>query len=101
MARSVSERTREVGIRIALGGQPSRVWLGLVIASLRAVLSGAGVGAILSFALDTGIVRLLPELRAGDWTFRVAAGAGPDRHRHSGCGDSRHGMPPPSSPFKR
>jgi ABC-type antimicrobial peptide transport system permease subunit len=62
-----------VGIRIALGGQPSRVWLGLVIASLRAVLSGAGVGAILSFALDTGIVRLLPELGAGDWTFRVAA----------------------------
>jgi putative ABC transport system permease protein len=72
-SRTVSERTREVGIRIALGGHPLNVWRGLVTASLRAVLAGAGAGAILSFAVDMAIVRLLPELGSSDWTFRVGA----------------------------
>lgn len=72
-SRAVSERTREVGIRIALGGDPATVWRRLVVNSLRAVLAGTGVGAILSVAVDLGIVRLLPELGTGEWRFRLMA----------------------------
>ena len=72
-SRSVAERTKEVGIRIALGGHPAKVRRRLVIRSLRAVLVGVAAGACLSFVVDSGIVRLLPELGAGDWTFRLGA----------------------------
>ncbi len=72
-SRSVAERTKEVGIRIALGGHPATVRRRLVIRSLRAVLVGVAAGAFLSFVVDSGIVRLLPELGAGDWTFRLGA----------------------------
>jgi ABC-type antimicrobial peptide transport system permease subunit len=71
----VSERTKEVGIHIALGGQPSRVWWRLVIASSRSVMAGVTAGAILSIMVDAGIVGLLPELGASDWMFRLAASA--------------------------
>src|SRR3954453_22828802 len=72
-SRSVSERTREVGIRIALGGHPSQVRSRLVTASLRAVLAGVAAGAVVSLVVDTGIVRLLRELGGGNWMFRLGA----------------------------
>jgi predicted permease len=72
-ARAVSERTKEVGIRIALGGHPASVWWRLVIASLRSVVLGVALGGVLSSAVDIGLVRLLPELGAGEWTFRLAS----------------------------
>jgi len=72
-ARAVSERTREVGIRIALGGQPAQVWWGLVLASLRAALGGVAAGVLLSLLVDSTIVRLVPELGGSDWTFRFGA----------------------------
>jgi putative ABC transport system permease protein len=74
-SRSVSERTREIGIRIALGGVPAQVRLGLVVSSLYAVLGGVAAGGALSFLVDTGLVRLIPDLGAGEWTFRVGAAA--------------------------
>lgn len=72
-ARSVSERTKEVGIRIALGGDPSSVWWRLVVASLRAVSIGAAIGVATSMAVDAGITRLLPELGGGDWVVRAGS----------------------------
>jgi putative ABC transport system permease protein len=72
-SRSVSERTKEVGIRIALGGHPSHVWWRLVTATLRAVFAGVVAGTVVSLMVDTGIARLLPELGAGNWTFRLGA----------------------------
>jgi predicted permease len=74
-SRSVAERTREVGIRIALGGHPSMVRWRLVIASVRAIAAGVAGGAILSLGVDNGIVRLLPEMGSTQWTFRIAAAA--------------------------
>jgi predicted permease len=72
-SRSVSERTKEVGIRIALGGHPSRVRWRLVAASLRAVVLGVVAGALLSVTVDAGLVRLLPELGGGSWTLLFGA----------------------------
>jgi predicted permease len=72
-SRSVAERTKEVGIRIALGGRPSAVWWQLVMAGMRAVVAGVGAGAMLSIAVDSGIVQLLPELGSSRWTFRIGA----------------------------
>jgi putative ABC transport system permease protein len=72
-SRSVQERTKEVGIRIALGGDPSVVWWRLVLTSLRAIVSGVAVGAAASFAVDRGIVQLLPELGSPQWSFRMVA----------------------------
>jgi putative ABC transport system permease protein len=74
-ARSVSERTREVGIRIALGGTPGGVRRGLIVGSLHAVLGGVVVGGALSWMVDDGLVRLIPDLEGGEWTLRAGAAA--------------------------
>jgi predicted permease len=73
-SRSVAERTREIGIRIALGGRPSAVRWRLVVASVRAVAAGVAGGAVLSLGVDSSIVRLLPELGSTQWTWRISAG---------------------------
>jgi ABC-type antimicrobial peptide transport system permease subunit len=58
---AVARRTREIGVRMALGAQPSRV-LALVVADgLRPVLAGAAVGILLALALG----RLLRSLLFG------------------------------------
>lgn len=72
-SRSVAERTKEAGIRIALGGEPSHVRRGMILRSLHAVLAGGVAGMIVSIAVETGMVRLLPELGSGQWSFRIAA----------------------------
>jgi predicted permease len=74
-ARSVAERTKEVGIRIALGADPSAVQWRLVAVSGRAVAAGVISGAILSWGVDNGIAQLLPELGSTHWMFRIGAGA--------------------------
>ncbi len=74
-ARSVVERTREVGVRLALGGDPRRVWLAVASTSLRAILAGAIAGVILSAVARAGLAALLPEVHGGSLAFSVAAAA--------------------------
>jgi ABC-type antimicrobial peptide transport system permease subunit len=45
----------------------------MIVRSLHAVLAGGAAGMMVSIAVDAGMVRLLPELGSGQWSFRVAA----------------------------
>jgi putative ABC transport system permease protein len=72
-ARSVSERTREVGIRIAVGGDPRGVWWTLASQGAGAVAAGALAGLVVSAIVDKSMVRLLPEIGDPTWRFRLIA----------------------------
>jgi predicted permease len=71
-ARSVAERTKEIGIRIAMGGHPPAVWRRMIVKALTAVFAGVAVGALLSVFVDVSIVKLLPDLALPHWSSRVA-----------------------------
>ena len=72
-ARSVAERTREVGVRLALGGSPYRVWWTVASTSLKAVAGGALIGILGSSAAFTAMSAILPELREAGWLLSGAA----------------------------
>jgi predicted permease len=74
-ARSVAERTREVGIRIALGGDTRGVWVTMAGASMRAVAAGALAGAVLSALAARGLSALLPEITGPAWIAGAIAAA--------------------------
>jgi putative ABC transport system permease protein len=61
IAYAVSQRTREIGIRIALGAQPSEL-LGMYV---RHGLLLAGVGAVVGLAAAVGLTRLMSSLLFG------------------------------------
>jgi putative ABC transport system permease protein len=51
MSLLVSERTQEVGVRLALGAQPAQVMKTLVLQAMRFALAGVGIGVGLSLLL--------------------------------------------------
>jgi putative ABC transport system permease protein len=61
IAYAVSQKTREIGIRIALGAQPSAL-LGMYV---RHGLLLAGVGAVVGLAAAAGLTRLMSSLLFG------------------------------------
>jgi putative ABC transport system permease protein len=74
-ARSVAERTREVGVRLALGGSRPRVWWSIASTSLRAVAAG-GLGGGVAAALARGaLVALMPELKDANWIYAFVSAA--------------------------
>jgi putative ABC transport system permease protein len=73
-ARSVAERSREVGVRLALGGQPGRVWWTLSFRALRAFGLGLLVGAGGAIAVAALLAGVFPEV-ASTPKFYVAPGA--------------------------
>jgi putative ABC transport system permease protein len=73
-ARSVVERTREVGIRLALGGRAFDVWWTVAWSSLKAVVAGAIAGIAASIAAGAGLAAMLPEVRGQAWLFALACG---------------------------
>ena len=60
------QRTRELGIRLALGSTPGRV-IGLVLGSgLRLLLVGLLAGLVLAFALGRALAERIPHVSAFD-----------------------------------
>ena len=74
--RSVVERTREVGIRLALGGSPANVWWTVAWGSVRAVAAGATAGVAISVVAGAGLAALLPDVGGGIWKPAAACAAG-------------------------
>ncbi len=63
---SVTRRTQEIGIRMALGASPPQVQLGVIARTLRLALLGIALGLVASLAVSRGIASLLFGTEATD-----------------------------------
>jgi ABC-type antimicrobial peptide transport system permease subunit len=73
LAFAVSRRTKEIGIRMALGAAPGRM-LGLILGEgMTVVIAGAIAGVALAAAGTRIVVHLLYRPAAADWMFYAAA----------------------------
>ena len=66
MAYSVRQRTQEIGVRMALGAQPSDVFRPVLGQALELALVGVGIGLALSFALTRVVASQLLGVSATD-----------------------------------
>jgi predicted permease len=66
IAYSVSQRTREIGVRMALGAQRSAVYRLILSEAGRLAVAGIGAGLLCSLAVTMLIRKLLFEVRAWD-----------------------------------
>jgi putative ABC transport system permease protein len=74
IAYSVSQRTQEIGVRMALGATQGSVFGMVVSLGLRLALVGVGIGLCASFALTHLMSNLLFGVGANDLaTFATAA----------------------------
>ena len=74
LAYSVNQRTREIGLRMALGAQSSRVLWWIVGQGMLVAMAGIGTGLAGAFALSRVLATLLFEIQPRDsLTFTVVA----------------------------
>ena len=74
MAYAVTRRTREIGIRVALGASPRRILEMILGQGLRLIMTGIVIGVLASFGLSQAIKGLLYGVMANDpGTFALAA----------------------------
>jgi ABC-type antimicrobial peptide transport system permease subunit len=65
LAFSVASRTREMGVRLALGASPGGLARATVGDGLRLVGAGLAIGVPAAFAAERVLVRLVPDLPPG------------------------------------
>jgi predicted permease len=76
LASAVARRTREIGIRVALGARPGHVVAMVLRQSLAVVAAGIAIGLLLALGAARGIGSLLVGVRPGDpITFALTAAA--------------------------
>ena len=61
-SRTVVERTREVGVRLALGGRPRQIWWTVAARALRAFGAGAATGLAASMVSVAILASVFPEI---------------------------------------
>ena len=66
MAYSVEQRTREIGVRLALGAETGRVWWMIVLQGLRLVAAGVVIGVAAAWGLTRLIASFLFGVEASD-----------------------------------
>jgi predicted lysophospholipase L1 biosynthesis ABC-type transport system permease subunit len=73
-ARAVSERTRELGVRLALGASPRSLATLVIRQALMAVIAGLAAGVVLALLAATAMMKTLANLdQANPWTMVPAA----------------------------
>ena len=74
-ARSAFDRTREMGVRLALGAGPSQIWRLIVGEGMRSVVAGVILGGAAAVGAATLLMRWLPGTELEDPIVMIAAGA--------------------------
>jgi predicted lysophospholipase L1 biosynthesis ABC-type transport system permease subunit len=71
LAQMVSQRTREIGVRMALGARPSQVSRSILGRAAPAALAGLAIGLVAAVWLSPMLQTLLFEIGPRDWTTLV------------------------------